>query len=136
MVTNGFLRVEDLVLHFKTDAGPIHAVDGVTFSQARGRPLVIVGESGSGKSSLAKAILRLLPLNVQTYEGRVFLDDLETMSLSDERFRRQVRWVQAALVPQAAQNSLNPVLRVRDQVAEPVLVHDRKSDKDVAYAKV
>lgn len=135
-MNNGFLRVEDLVLHFKTRVGPIHAVDHVTFNQARGRTLVIIGESGSGKSSLAKAILRLLPRNVHTYKGKVFLADLETMSLSDERFRRQVRWVKAALVPQAAQNALNPVLRIQDQVAEPILVHDRESDKDSAYAKV
>lgn len=136
MVENGFLRIEQLVLHFSTRIGPVQAVDGVTLHQARGRTLVVIGESGSGKSSLAKAILRLLPRNVHTYKGKVYMDDVDTMALSDERFRRQVRWIKAALVPQAAQNSLNPVLRVQDQVSEPLLTHGTVKDKDSAYDKV
>ncbi len=133
---NGFLRVEDLKLHFRTTRGPVQAVDGVTFHQARGRTLVVVGESGSGKSSLAKAILRLLPRNVHKYEGRIFMDDVDVMRLTNERFRRQVRWVKAALVPQAAQNALNPVLRVQDQVAEPLLTHGKVKSKEQAYERV
>lgn len=136
MGANGFLRVENLMLHFKTRVGPVQAVDGVTLHQAKGRTLVIIGESGSGKSSLAKAILRLLPRNVHAYKGKVFLDDMDTMTLNDERFRRQVRWLRAALVPQAAQNSLNPVLRIQDQVAEPLLIHGLAKRKEDAYDKV
>lgn len=136
MIEKGFLRVENLKLHFRTRIGPVQAVDGVTFHHGRGRTLVVVGESGSGKSSLAKAILRLLPRNVNTYEGAVYMDDVDVMALSEERFRRQVRWVKAALVPQAAQNALNPVLRVQDQVAEPLLTHGKAKDKDRAYDRV
>ena len=133
---NGFLRVEDLRLHFRTMRGPVQAVDGVTFHLGRGRTLVVVGESGSGKSSLAKAILRLLPRNVLKYEGSVYMDDVDVMRLSDDQFRRRVRWVKAALVPQAAQNSLSPVLRVQDQVAEPLLVHGKAKTKEKAYERV
>lgn len=135
-MANGFLRVENLKLYFKTRVGTVQAVDGVTFSQARGRTLVVVGESGSGKSSLAKAILRLLPRNVLRYEGSIYLGDVDIMKLSDEKFRRQVRWVRAALVPQAAQNSLNPVMRVQDQVAEPLLTHGKVDSKEKAYERV
>jgi len=135
-MANGFLRVENLKLYFKTRIGTVQAVDGVTFSQARGRTLVVVGESGSGKSSLAKAILRLLPRNVLRYEGSIYLGDVDIMKLSDEKFRRQVRWVRAALVPQAAQNSLNPVMRVQDQVAEPLLTHGKVDSKEKAYERV
>jgi peptide/nickel transport system ATP-binding protein len=85
--------------------------------------IVIVGESGCGKSSLAKAILRLLPRNVHDYSGQVYLYGSELMGLDEEEFRQQVRWVRMSLVPQAAMNSLNPVLRVGDQVAEPLVVH-------------
>ncbi len=117
------LRVEDLRLFFRTSQGPVQAVDGVRFALRRGRTLAVVGESGCGKSSLARALLRLLPRNVHTYSGRVFLDGLELMQLAEEQFQREVRWRRIALVPQAAQNALNPVLRVGNQVAEPLLLH-------------
>ncbi len=117
------LRVVDLRLFFRTVQGPVQAVDGVHLELHRGRTLVVVGESGCGKSSLARAILRLLPRNVHTYAGQVFLDGLELVQLPEEAFRREVRWRRIALVPQAAQNALNPVLRVGDQVAEPLLLH-------------
>ncbi len=119
------LRVVDLRLFFRTLQGPVQAVDGVHFELRRGRTLVVAGESGCGKSSLARAILRLLPRNVHTYAGQVFLDGLELVQLPEERFRREVRWRRIALVPQAAQNALNPVLRVGDQVAEPLVLHGR-----------
>jgi len=117
------LRVQDLVLHFRTTKGVVQAVDKVSFDLARNEAVVVLGESGCGKTSLAKAILRLLPRNVETYTGKIYLKDQELMQLSDEEFREQVRWVEMSLVPQAAMNALNPVLRVGDQVAEPMIVH-------------
>ena len=136
MEANGFLRVEDLILHFRTAQGTVQAVDGVNFSLSRGRTMVIIGESGSGKSSLAKAILRLLPRNVQDYRGRVVLNGQDVMALSEERFRREIRWTRMALVPQAAQNSLNPVLRIEEQVSEPLLTHNRVPSREAAMEKV
>jgi len=124
-MTARLLCVEDLRLYFRTARGPVQAVDGVGFELRRNRALVVLGESGCGKSSLARAILRLLPRNVHTYSGRVFLNETDVMGLSEERFRREVRWAQMALVPQAAMNSLNPVIRVGEQVAEPLLIHRR-----------
>jgi oligopeptide/dipeptide ABC transporter ATP-binding protein len=117
------LHVEDLVLHFRTTAGVVQAVDRVSLELGNQEAVVVLGESGCGKTSLAKAILRLLPRNVDAYEGQVYLDDQELMGMGDEEFRRNVRWVQMSLVPQAAMNALNPVLRVGDQVAEPLIVH-------------
>lgn len=126
---SGLLRVENLNLHFRTMRGHVQAVDGVSFGLDRGRTLVVVGESGCGKTSLVKAILRLLPRNVSTYTGRIFLNGDELMSLNEERFRKEVRWAKISLVPQAAMNSLNPVVRIEDQVAEPLLVHKYVSTK-------
>ena len=129
------LSVEDLFLHFKTTTGGIvRAVDGVSFALNLGRSLAIVGESGCGKTSLAKGILRILPRNVATYKGRVVLDGTDVMKFSEERFRHDVRWVKISMVSQAAMNSLNPVMKLKDQVAEPLLIDHRTSKKE-AYER-
>ena len=117
------LRIEDLILHFKTRQGTVQAVDGVFFDLRYEEAVVVLGESGCGKSSLAKAILRLLPRNVERYQGKIYLENTEIMSMDDEEFRKNVRWVGISLVPQAAMNALNPVLKVGEQVAEPAMVH-------------
>jgi len=123
MADEKLLEVKKLVLHFATTQGPVQAVDGVDFDLDYNRAVVILGESGCGKTSLAKAILRLLPRNVKTYSGEVWLGGKDVMSLDEEEFRQNVRWVAMSLVPQAAMNALNPVLRVGDQVAEPAMIH-------------
>jgi len=120
---NRLLRIEDLVLYFNTLQGPVQAVDGVNFVLDDNRAVVILGESGCGKSSLAKAILRLLPRNVGTYSGHIYLNGRDIMSLTEEEFRQNIRWASISMVPQAAMNALNPVIRVGDQVAEPAMVH-------------
>lgn len=129
------LRIQDLILHFRTTKGVVQAVDNVSFDLGHNEAVVILGESGCGKSSLAKALLRLLPCNVQTYSGQVFLDGADLMKLSEEDFRQKVRWIKMSLVPQAAMNALNPVLRVGDQVAEPMVVHyGTRKDKALVQA--
>ena len=134
MSTETLLRVQDLRLHFGTTKGVVRAVDGVSFTLGRDHALVILGESGCGKTSLARALLRLLPRNVHLYSGRVIIDGLDIMSLDDERFRREVRWTKLSFVPQAAMNALNPVVKVGDQVAEPLMVHNG-SDNEVAWER-
>ncbi|MBE0430354.1 MAG: ABC transporter ATP-binding protein [Dehalococcoidia bacterium] len=128
------LRVEDLSLYFRASVGIVRAVERVSFELERGRSLTIVGESGCGKTSLARAILRLLPRNIDTYRGRVFLNGTDVMKLSDERFRQDIRWKQMSLVSQAAMNSLNPVVKVGQQVAEPLLL-DHHMSKEKAFTR-
>ncbi|MBI3158622.1 MAG: ABC transporter ATP-binding protein [Chloroflexi bacterium] len=130
MAENTLLRVEDLKLYFRAGKGVVQAVDGVSFTMNPNEAVVIIGESGCGKSSFAKAILRLLPRNVEHYSGKIYLNGVELMEMEEEEYRQKVRWVKMSLVPQAAMNSLNPVLRVGDQVAEPMIVHHgfRKED--------
>lgn len=125
------LRIEDLVLHFRTSKGVVQAVDGVSFELGYKDAVVVIGESGCGKTSLAKAVLRLLPRNVAKYSGKIYLSGNELMGLNEEEFRENVRWVAMSLVPQAAMNSLNPVLKVGDQVAEPLIIH-LGADKNAA----
>jgi oligopeptide/dipeptide ABC transporter ATP-binding protein len=117
------LSVKDLRLYFRATAGIVQAVDDVDFDLPRNRATVIIGESGCGKSSLAKAILRLLPKNVEEYKGQVILNGLDTMALGDEAYRQSIRWKRISMVPQAAMNALNPVITVGNQVAEPAMVH-------------
>lgn len=123
MAQHKLLRIENLVLHFNTTQGAVQAVDGVNFELEPNRAVVILGESGCGKSSLAKAILRLLPRNAGTYSGHIYLDGKDVMALSEEEFRQNIRWAAMSMVPQAAMNALNPVMKVGEQVAEPAIIH-------------
>ena len=117
------LDIKQLALHFSASQGVVQAVDYVDFRLDHNEAVVIIGESGCGKTSLVKALLRLLPRNVASYTGNIYLKGTDVMKLSNEQFRRQVRWVRMSLVPQAAMNALNPVIRVGDQVAEPAIIH-------------
>jgi peptide/nickel transport system ATP-binding protein len=138
MKDNSLLRIDNLVMHFRTSKGPVQAVDGVSFELGYKEAVVVLGESGCGKSSLAKAVLRLLPRNIDRYTGKVHIDGMEIMALNEEQFRKQVRWVKISMVPQAAMNALNPVLRVGDQVAEPLMIHTgmKKDEALVQSAKM
>jgi oligopeptide/dipeptide ABC transporter ATP-binding protein len=112
------LEVSDLRLEYATGRGPLPAVDGVSFDLDEGEALGVIGESGSGKTSLALALMRLLPRNARLVGGTMRLAGEDIGALSDEAFRRQVRWSRMAMVFQGAMHSLNPVLRVGEQVGE------------------
>jgi len=121
------MEIEDLGLSYATEQGTLRAVDGVDLALHRGEALAVLGESGCGKSSLAKTLLRTLPRNAYPPTGQLRLQGREVLGLPEERFRREVRWVRIALVMQAAMNALNPVVRVGEQVAEPLRIHRRAS---------
>ncbi len=130
MAEKTLLKLDNLTLHFRTMKGAVRAVDGVNFELGYNDAVVVVGESGCGKTSLAKAILRLLPRNVEKYGGRVILDGTDIMAFSEEEFRKNVRWNLISMVPQAAMNALNPVLRIGEQVSEPFIIHTGASKKE------
>ncbi len=129
MKETSLLYAEDLRLYFRTARGAVQAVDGVSFAMGHSQCLAVLGESGCGKSSLARAVLRLLPRNVHTYSGELTLNGQDLMALSEESFRREVRWSKISLVAQAAMNSLNPVIRVGEQVTEPLEFHQQLSGR-------
>ena len=129
------LDVRGLRLYYGGAVGPVRAVDGVSFTlKEHGETLGIVGESGSGKSSLALALMRLLPRNVVHYQGQVLFEGSDLMALSNEEFRRKVRWRTIAMVFQGVMNSLNPVLRVGQQVTERVVFEGEVSKRE-AYQR-
>ncbi|MEV6764764.1 ABC transporter ATP-binding protein [Streptomyces sp. NPDC051105] len=106
-----------------TYPGGADAVRGVDLSLAAGRKLGIAGESGCGKSTLALALLRLLPAGTRV-SGEVVLNGEDVLAMRWGQVRA-VRWAGASIVFQGAMHSLNPVHRVGDQIAEPILLHHR-----------
>ena len=126
------LRVENLKVHFKTDMSVVKAVDGVDLSVDTGERFTLIGESGSGKSVLGLSILRLLPKNA-TISGRIVFDGKNLLEL-DEREMQRIRGREIAWIPQS-QSSLNPVLTVGFQCAEPIIQH-LSYDKRSAWRKV
>ncbi|MBV9354552.1 MAG: ABC transporter ATP-binding protein [Chloroflexi bacterium] len=116
------LVVSDLHVHFPSPAGPVRAVDGVSFTLQPGERFGLIGESGSGKSTLALALLRLIRPPGQLVRGSIRLDDVELLALSDDEMRSR-RLAQIALVTQGAMNALNPVLRIRPQLEDAMQAH-------------
>ena len=123
------LEVENLRTYFETALGVVKAVDGVTFSLPRGRSLGIVGESGSGKTILSRSIMGLLPRRNVIREGSVRFEgqELTSMSLRD---RRDIWGAEMAMIFQDPMTSLNPVMKVGKQIAEPLRIHLDMSRSD------
>ncbi len=128
------LELQNLVYYYRTRRGPVHAVDDVSFTIQPGESLAIVGESGCGKTSAGTAILRLLPRNVDRYEGKVLFEGQDTMQLSDEEFRSRIRWKNISMVFQGAMNALSPTKRVGHQVGEPLLLHQELKKEEAFTA--
>jgi peptide/nickel transport system ATP-binding protein len=116
------LQVRDLhVTYAARSESPIPAVRGVDLDLDVGETLGIAGESGCGKSSLASALLRLLPQGAEV-TGEVLLDGENVFEMKPGRLRA-VRWTELAIVFQGALHTLNPVQRVGDQIAEAIRLH-------------
>ena len=122
------LQVRDLRVYYHTPAGAVKAVDKVGFDIKREERLGLVGESGSGKSTMAMALMRLIKPPGRIEEGEVWLEGVNLMALSEEEMR-QVRLARISMVPQGSMNSLNPVIRVRGQIADALQDHGIKLTK-------
>jgi len=122
------LSVRDLTITYTTQAGPVPAVRGIDLDLDRGQVLGLAGESGCGKSTIAGGILRLLPPGTEV-TGDVELDGENVLEMKPGRLRA-VRWTEASIVFQGAMNALNPVRRIGDQIAEPIIVHGQAADRE------
>jgi peptide/nickel transport system ATP-binding protein len=124
------LNVADIKIYYKTIRGPLKAVDGVSFSLQKGEILGLVGESGCGKTTLALAIVRLLPPAASITAGQISLDGHNVVNLSEEQMKA-IRWKKVSIIFQGALNSLNPVLPVKEQIAEAILAHQKTEKRNV-----
>ena len=111
------LSVCDLAVTYRTPTGLVAAVDGVDLEVPAGALLGLVGESGCGKTTLARALMGVLPGNARISRGRVVLAGMELQSLSTAQ-RRDLLWRELSFVPQSSMNSLDPVYRLRSQMRE------------------
>ncbi|CAB4912601.1 unannotated protein [freshwater metagenome] len=116
-----FLEFCDVHVEYASNHGMLPAVRGVSLAVEPGETLGIAGESGCGKSTLAATVLRLLPESAAV-RGKVLIDGSDVLTMGWGQLRA-VRWSQAAIVFQGAMHALNPVQRVRDQLAEPIRLH-------------
>ena len=124
------LEVKDLRTYFFSDQGTVKAVDGVSFDVQEGETLGLVGESGCGKSVSALSILRLIPNPPgEIVGGEIFFEGQDLLNLSDEEIRK-VRGNRIAMIFQEPMTSLNPVLTIGRQIAEPMEVHRNMSLKE------
>ncbi|HHY98862.1 MAG TPA: ABC transporter ATP-binding protein [Firmicutes bacterium] len=125
------LQVKDLTLAYMTPRGALRAVDHVAVDVYSGEVLGIVGESGCGKSSLAFALIKLLPSSARIESGQIFYGGKDIISGMDGPSLRKFRWQEISMVFQSALNTLNPVMRIGEQIQDVVQAHLRLSQAEI-----
>ncbi len=126
--------MKGLKTYFTTMEGTVRAVDGVDFSLGEGESLGLAGESGCGKTTAALSIMRLLPKNGKIVDGTIDYKGYNLATIDDAHLRG-IRWRHISIIFQGAMNALNPVRRVGDQIAEPIILHE-KVDEEAAAKRV
>jgi peptide/nickel transport system ATP-binding protein len=129
------LQVKDLRIHYETPRGDVIAVNGVNFHVYKGETLGLVGESGCGKTTSAMGVLRLVQPPGRIVGGQVLLNGTDVVALNEHELR-ELRWREAALVPQGAMNSLNPVMRVKDQIGDVITTHEGRQSRRALKERV
>jgi peptide/nickel transport system ATP-binding protein len=128
-MTEPLLSIRGLSVDYVTPAGPVRAVDGVSLDVARGEVVGVAGESGCGKSTMAQALLRILPPPAVITAGEVRFEGKDLLRLSEPELR-DVRWRRIAMVFQSAMDALNPVLTVGEQLEDTLRAHGSVSARE------
>jgi peptide/nickel transport system ATP-binding protein len=129
------LRVDGLRVAYDHPLGIVRAVDDVSFTLHPHERFGLAGESGSGKSTMALAILRMIKPPGRIDGGEVWLEDTPLTQLSPDAMRK-LRLAGIAMVPQGSMNSLNPVIRIRDQIGDAIADHGMRLSRRDAAARV
>jgi len=125
------LEIESLKMYYQLkDKRYVRAVDDIDLSIHEGETLGLAGESGCGKSSIALTITGILPDNAKILGGKILLGGYDVLRLNEETLRRNVRWKIASIIPQSAMSALDPVIRIGDQIAEAIMLHETVSRKE------
>jgi peptide/nickel transport system ATP-binding protein len=132
-MTDDLLSVRDLSVQYHTRQGPVHAVDAASFAVPRGEVVGLVGESGCGKTTVARAIMGVMPGSAEILGGPLLFEGRDLLRMSD-RERRALRWREMAFIPQTAMSALDPVYRVGRQIEE-VLVERAGRSRAQARAR-
>jgi len=123
------LEVEDLRVYYKSIFGDVRSVDGVSFSVNPNEIFGIAGESGCGKSTLVEGVLRLVVPPGYIKTGKILFKKRNLLSLDDEDLRN-LRWRELSYIPQGSMNSLNPVLRIEEQMVDSITAHSKMSKEE------
>jgi peptide/nickel transport system ATP-binding protein len=124
------LEVKNVKTYFYTMRGVVKAVDDVNIDVSKGESLGLAGESGCGKSTLAFTIIRLVPPPGRIVGGSMIFQGLDITKMSEEEFRKKIRWKGISMIFQGAMNVLNPVYTVGDQLAEVFMLHKNYTKKE------
>ena len=127
-------EVRGLKTYYYSTEGIVKAVDGVSFQLEKGCALGLVGESGSGKTTIALSAMRLLPPGGKIVDGSILLDGADLANKTESEMNK-IRWKKISYVFQGAMSSLNPLMRVGDQIAEAIMLHE-KVGRSEALSKV
>ena len=131
-MSNGIpeLKVENLVVHYRTEDGLVRAVNDVSFEVQRGATMGLVGETGAGKTTACLSIMGLLPEGIgEVVEGSITLDGEDILRVPDSRLR-ELRGRTVSMIFQDPMSSLNPVLTVGDQILEVLQEHNKGKKKE------
>lgn len=128
MTTEPLLKVQDLKVHFYTLRGVVHALERVSFSLNRQETLGLAGETGCGKSVTARAVLRLIDPPGRIVSGNITFEGQNLLALN-EAAMRNIRGSKISMIMQEPKMSLNPVIRVGEQIAETLIIHDRSLNR-------
>ena len=130
MDNNNILEIKNMHTYFFTDNGTVKSVDGVDIELKKGATLGIVGESGSGKSVTALSLMGLLMGTTgKVVEGEIFFEGKDILKCSDEE-RREMRGRDISMIFQDPMTSLNPVMKIGDQIMENILLHQKVSKEE------